>query len=583
MDRQHAEQTGQTVLQAQAGDQRATDELIGTHLPLVYNIVGRALGGHPDTDDVVQETMLRAVDQLPALREPGSFRSWLVAIAMNQIRRRHQVLQQSQLPIDPAWDSADPGADFVDLTIVRLGLSGQRREVAEATRWLDEGDRELLSLWWLEAAGELSRADLAGAMELPAAHAAVRVQRMKGQLETARVVVRALAAQPACPPLAELTGSWDGVPSALWRKRIARHARECGYCSRQWADLFPAEGLLAGLALLPLPHPVDPATLLAAHASSAAGSGSAPTAGGLPADGTSATTSMPAVRPGRAELRRAAAGRGKHGGQAAPTGRHGRRAKPGARRRVLITVIGTAVVTVAAVGVVGADQEPTTQSAAPRVDATAAEFTAPPAEPTASTPAPSPAVSSAAPTSASPTPSASTASPKPSPSPSSAPPSPSPTPTPSAAPTPSATPSPSPSRTATTTAPTRATTAEQQVLDLVNSERAKNNCGPLKANAKLQAAAQGHSDDMAARNFFDHTNPDGKGPQPRIEATGYQWSTWGENIAKGQKDAAAVMNSWMNSPGHRANILNCAFTELGVGIHTGSGGPWWTQNFGTPG
>lgn len=54
----------------------------------------------------------------------------------------------------------------------------------------------------------------------------------------------------------------------------------------------------------------------------------------------------------------------------------------------------------------------------------------------------------------------------------------------------------------------------------------------------------------------------------------------GENIARGQADAAAVMQAWMNSPGHRANILNCDFKTLGVGVHLGSGGPWWTQDFG---
>jgi uncharacterized protein YkwD len=122
----------------------------------------------------------------------------------------------------------------------------------------------------------------------------------------------------------------------------------------------------------------------------------------------------------------------------------------------------------------------------------------------------------------------------------------------------------------------------QQVLDLVNSARAQAGCNPVRSNSKLQAAAQGHSDDMAARNFFDHTNPDGQGPQARIDATGYKWSTWGENIARGQSDATSVMDSWMHSSGHRANILNCAFTELGVGVHQGTGGPWWTQDFGTP-
>jgi uncharacterized protein YkwD len=85
---------------------------------------------------------------------------------------------------------------------------------------------------------------------------------------------------------------------------------------------------------------------------------------------------------------------------------------------------------------------------------------------------------------------------------------------------------------------------------------------------------------MAARDFFDHTNPDGDGPGERVTASGYRWSTYGENIAKGQQTPEAVMTSWMNSPGHRANILNCAFEEIGVGIHDGGGGPYWTQNFG---
>ncbi|WP_405020975.1 sigma-70 family RNA polymerase sigma factor [Kitasatospora sp. NBC_00070] len=550
MDRHEAERM---VTRARAGDQQATDELIGAHLPLVYNIVGRALNGHPDTDDVVQETMLRAVDHLSSLRDPAGFRSWLVAIAMNQVRRRHQVAHQAQIPIGLTYDSADPGADFVDLTIVRLGLAGQRREVAEATRWLDQDDRELLSLWWLEAAGELSRAELAEALELSPPHAAVRVQRMKGQLETARVVVRALAVQPSCPQLAELTAQWDGAPGALWRKRIARHARECGYCAQQWEGLFPAEGLLAGLALVPLPQhplglPVDPTS-----------------AGPAPATPAPPTTpGQPATPPagGRAAARRAAAQRPGKGG----SGR--RRAKPRSRRRVLVAVIGTTVATVAVIGVVGADQNPSPQ-AAPRIDGAAtAAVSAAPLEVQAA-PAPAAATSPAATVTASPSPSA-TPTASPSPTPSAAAPSPSRT---SAAPS-----APAPA----TSAANRAATAQQQVIDLVNSERSKNGCGPVKANSKLQAAAQGHSDDMAARNFFDHTNPDGKGPQPRIEAAGYRWSTWGENIARGQQDSAAVMDAWMKSPGHRANILNCAFTEMGLGTHFGTGGPWWTQNFGAP-
>ncbi|WP_157531786.1 RNA polymerase sigma factor, partial [Kitasatospora sp. Root107] len=357
MDRYDAERT---VTRAQAGDQQATDELIGAHLPLVYNIVGRALNGHPDTDDVVQETMLRAVDHLPSLRDPAGFRSWLVAIAMNQIRRRHQVSGQAQIPIGLTYDSADPGADFVDLTIVRLGLAGQRREVAEATRWLDQDDRELLSLWWLEAAGELSRTELAEALELSPQHAAVRVQRMKGQLETARVVVRALAVLPTCPQLAELTTQWDGAPSALWRKRIGRHARECGYCAQQWEGLFPAEGLLAGLALVPIPqHPV---AFPVDTPDTPSEFGTEPTPSTPPTGGRAAARRAAAQRPGQ---------RGKGGG-----GR--RRAKPRSRGRVLVAVIGTTVVTAAAVGVVGAGQSPSPQ-AAPRIDgsATAAVAAAP--------------------------------------------------------------------------------------------------------------------------------------------------------------------------------------------------------------
>ncbi|MDG4863904.1 sigma-70 family RNA polymerase sigma factor, partial [Streptomyces sp. T-3] len=242
------------VTAACRGDQQAQDDLIAAYLPLVYNIVGRALNGHADADDVVQETMLRALRGLGSLDDPASFRSWLVAIAMNQIRNHWHV--RNAAPAAPglqdSYDVADPGADFVDLTIVRLGLAGQRREVAEATRWLDDDDRALLSLWWLEAAGELSRAEVAAALELSTRHTAVRVQRMKAQLETARLIVRALTAVPRCGFLDQVTGVWDGAPSALWRKRIARHVRECADCARYEAGLVPAEGLLVGLGLVPV-------------------------------------------------------------------------------------------------------------------------------------------------------------------------------------------------------------------------------------------------------------------------------------------------------------------------------------------
>ncbi|MET9395490.1 CAP domain-containing protein [Streptomyces sp. NPDC006624] len=121
---------------------------------------------------------------------------------------------------------------------------------------------------------------------------------------------------------------------------------------------------------------------------------------------------------------------------------------------------------------------------------------------------------------------------------------------------------------------------EAQVLALVNKERATAGCSPVTANDRLTRAADDYSDVMASSGVMSHTGPDGSTMRTRVEAAGYQWSTLGENIAQGQADAASVMKSWMNSPGHRANILNCSFKELGVGVHFGDGGPWWTQNFG---
>ncbi|MEU9099900.1 sigma-70 family RNA polymerase sigma factor [Streptomyces sp. NPDC048361] len=570
-----SEQEAAVVVAARSGDQRARDELVAGYLPLVYNIVGRALNGHADVDDVVQESLLRMLDGLGSLRDPAAFRSWLVAVTMNEVRRYWQGHRRA--PVDgglqDAYDVADPGADFVDLTIVRLGLSGQRKEVTEATRWLETDDRALLSLWWLEAAGVLTRGEVASALDLSAEHAAVRVQRMKGQLETARVVVRALAGTRRCGELSGLTLAWDGVPSALWRKRIARHARTCGACAGHWSGLIPAEGLLVGLALVPVaattagllaalhgqrpgphhPGPQNPDFQSAAHATTQplAQAGTEPGA-------------QPVPDAPRASHRAHAAGR-----RRAPASRRDLRDQRARRRRRAGAVIAALAIVTALGGAYhfvtdsGDDASRSVADApATTTDAAADGIGTQPLPPTpsaskspqthSSSPAPRPSKHSAAPAKPSPRP----APPKPAPS------------------TKRATPS---------AADTGTPAAVQQVLDLVNSERSKAGCSALTSNSKLYDAALKHSENMAAQNFFDHTDPSGAGPGERITAAGYQWSAYGENIARGQADAAAVMDSWMNSPGHRANILNCGFKEIGIGVHYGSGGPWWTQDFGTRG
>ncbi|MDX3118911.1 sigma-70 family RNA polymerase sigma factor, partial [Streptomyces scabiei] len=263
-----------TIADAQAGDRQALEELVAGWLPLVYNIVGRALNGHADVDDVVQETMLRAVDHLGSLRDPDSFRSWLVAIAMRQIRDR------ARRRTDPRPDEGLPpgeAADFAELTVLRLQLEGQRREVAQAARWLDDEDRQLLSLWWLEVAGELTRRELAAAVGISRQHAAVRVQRVKERLEVSRGIVRAL--DGACPELGELTARWTGRPDSVWRKRLARHIRGCGYCGDAREPVVPAERLLVGIALVPVPAGLAISLLLGGRTAAAAAGASASSAG----------------------------------------------------------------------------------------------------------------------------------------------------------------------------------------------------------------------------------------------------------------------------------------------------------------
>lgn len=127
------------------------------------------------------------------------------------------------------------------------------------------------------------------------------------------------------------------------------------------------------------------------------------------------------------------------------------------------------------------------------------------------------------------------------------------------------------------------TEEEIAVLDLVNAEREQAGCGALEANPYLRTAAFLHSQDMAVNEYFDHTGLDGSRFWDRANRAGYQGAPAGENIAAGYRSAESVMNGWMNSSGHRANILNCRHTEIGIGYFYDSGSPYrsyWTQVFG---
>jgi DNA-directed RNA polymerase specialized sigma24 family protein len=236
------------VVAARDGDRAALEKVLAGYLPLVYNLVGRALAREVDVAETVREVMVQAARRLPGLRNAAAFRSWLVALAMHQVRQCHQRREPG------AVDAfAGPGTDFADVTISALGLGGQWLEAVRAVPWLDDEHREALSLWWQEEAGRLGRAELVAALGLDPRATAVRIDGMKEQLEEARGIVRALSVVPRCPELASGTATWAGEPSPAWRKRIERHLRWCGSCRAASADLVPVEGLVARLALVPLP------------------------------------------------------------------------------------------------------------------------------------------------------------------------------------------------------------------------------------------------------------------------------------------------------------------------------------------
>ena len=124
------------------------------------------------------------------------------------------------------------------------------------------------------------------------------------------------------------------------------------------------------------------------------------------------------------------------------------------------------------------------------------------------------------------------------------------------------------------------TVQADQVLELVNKERSKVGLKALTLSNELTDVAMEKARDMRDSNYFDHTSPNYGSPFEMMRHFGIQYRSAGENIAAGQKTAAEVMNSWMNSSGHRANILNSDYEQLGVGsVEGGSYGTYWVQMF----
>ena len=119
---------------------------------------------------------------------------------------------------------------------------------------------------------------------------------------------------------------------------------------------------------------------------------------------------------------------------------------------------------------------------------------------------------------------------------------------------------------------------EQKVVDLVNQERQKQGLKPLTLNKELSDVARTKSKDMMDKGYFDHNSPTYGSPFDMMKQFGIEYTTAGENIAKGQQSPEDVMNAWMNSDGHRKNILNPDFTEIGVGYVKGDT-TYWTQQF----
>jgi RNA polymerase sigma factor (sigma-70 family) len=525
------------VRAARAGDPAALDAVVAEYLPLVYNIVRRSLRHSADVDDVVQETMLQLVRGVGSLRDPERLRSWVVAITVNQIRDHQRSVVRAPAPFDERLDIPDPGGEFVEHTLIQLDVSGQRRETQQAAQWLDPDHQELLSLWWLEASGHLTRPELIDALQADPHHVAVRVARMKEQLDAARCIVRVLARTPRCPSLTDVAYEWNGDTSSVWRKRFARHIRECPHCDAATRDLIQPERLLVGIAMLPIP---------AAYAS------------------FRASTVVIEVQEPKPPRRHGAHRGGKATGMAA--------AKPFG-----IAFAAIAVVAVGAMVVEG--MHPKQNTVAITTTATGSALT--------STASGTPSALAIPTISASASPSAPATSSKPTVAPTTA-----------AAHMTSAAPHTSSAAvvatTSTTSASSNSETAAQQVLDVINQARKQNGLKAYTMSTDLINSATAHNTRMEDGCGLSHQCSGEAALGDRETAAGVQWTSAGENIGDGgpvsdtQSSIASMAVSLTNSmlaeqppdDGHRLNILSSSYTEIGIAVTRDSSGTvWMTQDF----
>jgi len=124
---------------------------------------------------------------------------------------------------------------------------------------------------------------------------------------------------------------------------------------------------------------------------------------------------------------------------------------------------------------------------------------------------------------------------------------------------------------------------ERRLIALMNQIRKKRGVRPLRPSGLLGEVARAHSRDMIVGNFFSHTHPEGSGPRERLERAGYAWRAFGENIGCGQDSPEKILDTWMNSPGHRETILNPLYSEVGVGlVRGGECRIYWTAEFARP-